>query len=811
MLTPPAAVHVRGSSQSDAAIDTVAPDATGATLPAGFTLAEASFARVGSDLVVTAPDGQQVIVRDYFSGAPPPMLRGDDISLDGNMVARLAPQAPGQVAAAGVATSEPIGVIDNVTGKVSIVHGDGSRVTVRVGDPVHQGDVVESAADGGVGIVFADQTSFSMGPNGRMVLDEMIYDPAAGTGSLSLNLAHGLFSLVSGGIAKLDPDAMVVKTPVATIGIRGTQLGIDFSDGQHLTVVAMEELGGFVGEIVVRNGGGAMVLNQSNEFTSVWGVDVPPENVQTISTADLLNIFAQVLAHLPQAQGTENNYGALRNEDLTFLADFSTAAGGDDVIVGGGDDFIPATGQTPTNFQPVPPFNPTPSGSGLDFGGGSAGGGFGGGPDETVLTFSTIPSAPGPGGIPVPVGYNPIFGTDGNDVLPNGQDNSGRDYILGGAGNDILTGGPNDDIVYGGDGDDVIVGGTGNGNDFYSGGNPPPELGGDSLDNDLVGDTVIYSSTSEGVVVNLSDDTAFVTLNDGTLFAVPAGTAIDAMLVANQNPAANHINVDILLQIEHVVGGSGRDILIGSDDANRLFGAGGNDLLIGNGGDDIVVGGAGDDEVIGGAGDDIYFGGNAVEGAEGFVSTGDAPGAHNTINYSLATLGITVSLADHHGSGVQIGDDVLFDFSNVVGGAGNDTLSGDGGDNLLMGGAGSDALVGGGGSDTAIFSGNRAFLYGRTSGRRPLSRHRQPRGRRRRRYGQWHSVVAVRRHDGCHVVIRPHSRSGPCSGPHSGSDHRRNAEQGHSRRRRGQRYHHRPGRQRQHGRQRRQRYVYRRR
>ncbi len=710
MLTPPAAVRLDGSSESDASVHAVAPDAGGATLPSGFTLAEAGLARVGNDLVVTAPDGRQAIVSDYFSHVPPPAVHGDDISLEGALVARLAPLALGQVAAAGVAMGEPIGTIDNVTGKVAIIRADGSRVTLRVGDPVFQGDVLESAADGSVGVVFADQTSFSMGPSGRMVLDEMIYDPSAGKGSFSVSLAHGIFSMVSGGIAKLDPDAMVVKTPVATIGIRGTQLGIDLSDGEHLTVVAMEELGGFVGEIFVRNGGSVVVLNQSNQFTSVWGVDVPPDAVQTINTADLLSIFGRVLAHLPQVQGTENNYGALRNEDLTFLSDFSTAAGGDDVIVGG-FDFIPSTSQTPTEFQPVQSFNSNPPGSGLDFGGGGfgggPGGGFGGNPDATFLAF-TIPTEPGPGGVPVPVGYNPIFGTDGYDVLPGGLDNSGRDYILGGSGNDILTGGPGDDIVYGGDGDDVIIGGTGNGNDFYSGGNPPPELGGDSLDNDLVGDTVIYSSTSEGVVVNLSDDTAFVTLNDGTLFAVPAGTAIDAMLVENQNPAANHINVDILLQIEHVVGGSGRDILIGSADANRLFGAGGNDLLMGNGGDDIV---------IGGAGNDIYFGGNAVEGEDGFAATGDAPGARNIINYSATTLGITVSLVDHHAAGVQIGDDVLFDFSNVVGGAGNDSLTGDAGDNQLLGGAGedvlaggggNDALAGGGGSDTAVYSGNRA-------------------------------------------------------------------------------------------------------
>ena len=155
MLTPPAAVRLDGSSESDASVHAVAPDAGGATLPSGFTLAEAGLARVGNDLVVTAPDGRQAIVSDYFSHVPPPAVHGDDISLEGALVARLAPLAPGQVAAAGVAMGEPIGTIDNVTGKVAIIRADGSRVTLRVGDPVFQGDVLESAADGSVGVVFA--------------------------------------------------------------------------------------------------------------------------------------------------------------------------------------------------------------------------------------------------------------------------------------------------------------------------------------------------------------------------------------------------------------------------------------------------------------------------------------------------------------------------------------------------------------------------------------------------------------------------------------------------------------------------------
>ena len=55
-----------------------------------------------------------------------------------------------------------------------------------------------------------------------MVLDELVYDPATGNGSMAVNMVEGAFSFISGEIAKTGPDAMTIETPVVTMGIRGT-------------------------------------------------------------------------------------------------------------------------------------------------------------------------------------------------------------------------------------------------------------------------------------------------------------------------------------------------------------------------------------------------------------------------------------------------------------------------------------------------------------------------------------------------------------------------------------------------------------
>src|SRR5690606_12658151 len=121
MVTSAAAGTFRGFDENSASVVVTAePGTASITLPEDFPVSGAHFSRVGPDLVVSAVDGQQAVVRDYFAMSPPPEVVGGDGSLlDGSLAARLAPLAPGQVAqAAGPSISEAIGEVDNVVGTV---------------------------------------------------------------------------------------------------------------------------------------------------------------------------------------------------------------------------------------------------------------------------------------------------------------------------------------------------------------------------------------------------------------------------------------------------------------------------------------------------------------------------------------------------------------------------------------------------------------------------------------------------------------------------------------------------------------------
>ncbi|MGA7999068.1 MAG: FecR family protein [Bradyrhizobium sp.] len=146
--------------------------------------------------------------------------------------------------------SKPIGKVVTATGSVTIEHAGavviqanvaGQAVQTKVGDLAYLGDVVQTGADGRVGINFTDGTSFNLSSNARMALTEFVYDPNGKSNSSLLSLTKGTFTFVAGNIAKTGD--MKVDTPVATMGIRGTTPRIEISDDGTVKFATLIEEG----------------------------------------------------------------------------------------------------------------------------------------------------------------------------------------------------------------------------------------------------------------------------------------------------------------------------------------------------------------------------------------------------------------------------------------------------------------------------------------------------------------------------------------------------------------------------------------
>ena len=105
-------------------------------------------------------------------------------------------------------------------------------------------------------------------------------------------IVQGVFSFVSGEIAKSGPEAMMVDTPVATIGIRGTQVAIKIgAKGEDTVITLLEEEGGYVGEIVISNDAGTQVLNIANQTTQVASFSVAPTEPQIYTDDQLEEVY----------------------------------------------------------------------------------------------------------------------------------------------------------------------------------------------------------------------------------------------------------------------------------------------------------------------------------------------------------------------------------------------------------------------------------------------------------------------------------------------------------------------------------------
>ena len=93
---------------------------------------------------------------------------------------------------------------------------------VTSGDEIFLGDRIVTGPAGGLQIMLLDGTTFSVGPNSSMVIDEFVFDPSNGTGKLTASISRGTLRLISGRLARQEQEAIRIRLPVATVGVRGT-------------------------------------------------------------------------------------------------------------------------------------------------------------------------------------------------------------------------------------------------------------------------------------------------------------------------------------------------------------------------------------------------------------------------------------------------------------------------------------------------------------------------------------------------------------------------------------------------------------
>ena len=107
------------------------------------------------------------------------------------------------------------------SGTTAIVR-NGQTLPAPLGAEVFESDVLRTGTDGRLAVMLRDETRVSLGPDSEVALASFAFSPSDSQMALTLKLARGVLSYVSGLVAKLAPAAVSIQTPTAIIGVRGT-------------------------------------------------------------------------------------------------------------------------------------------------------------------------------------------------------------------------------------------------------------------------------------------------------------------------------------------------------------------------------------------------------------------------------------------------------------------------------------------------------------------------------------------------------------------------------------------------------------
>lgn len=118
------------------------------------------------------------------------------------------------------------GALKTSRGEVTVNHA-GQQNPAPIGTPVFVGDRVHTGPGSYVGITLRDDTLLTGGPESTLLITDFQFDVVTHDGNMLISFLKGVFSVVTGLIAKQAPQLVEFKTPAMTLGIRGTEFIVD--------------------------------------------------------------------------------------------------------------------------------------------------------------------------------------------------------------------------------------------------------------------------------------------------------------------------------------------------------------------------------------------------------------------------------------------------------------------------------------------------------------------------------------------------------------------------------------------------------
>ena len=116
------------------------------------------------------------------------------------------------------------GMVVASRGEVIALSNGGSR-ELKQGDFIYVNDEILTSGRSFAVLQFTDGAKVTVRPDSTLIIEQYLY---AGTDddAATLNLVSGGLRVITGAMAKTNPENYKVKTPVALMGVRGTEFSI---------------------------------------------------------------------------------------------------------------------------------------------------------------------------------------------------------------------------------------------------------------------------------------------------------------------------------------------------------------------------------------------------------------------------------------------------------------------------------------------------------------------------------------------------------------------------------------------------------
>ena len=186
-----------------------------------------------------------------------------------------------------------VGEVTEQIGQDAIISRDKDTIVVGKGTGINMNDTI-TTSKAKLNLTFEDNTKVAMTQQSKLVIDDFVYDPNSGTGTLAMNVAMGTVRYASGAISKNSRENVRLRTPTATISVRGTDFTMTVDEiGRSLVILLPtcpepdEPELCFTGEIEVSTDVGMVLLNQAFQATVVASASNAPTAPKIISTLEI--------------------------------------------------------------------------------------------------------------------------------------------------------------------------------------------------------------------------------------------------------------------------------------------------------------------------------------------------------------------------------------------------------------------------------------------------------------------------------------------------------------------------------------------